>query len=126
MEISALVAFESSGVRPMRLASSAAADQPDAGATPDDADAAASAMEDLFAKQAEENLRRSAAGGPSDGDQADAQNERRGSHVAQAFDVFVPRPRDFVFGEHRAFGAEASVDVQPRNARRGKEKRKRR
>ena len=49
-----------------------------------------------FAEQAEQNLRRAAAGRPSDRHQADPQNQRRGAHVAQAFGVLVPRPRDFV------------------------------
>ncbi len=82
----------------MRCASIAADDQADARASPDDADAVGSAMEDDFAEQAEENLRRAAAGGPADGHQRDAEDQRRGAHVAQPFDVFVPGAHDVVFG----------------------------
>ena len=47
------------------------AHQPDPRASPDDADSGGSALEHDLAKNAEQNLRRAAAGGPSDTDQSD-------------------------------------------------------
>ena len=54
------------------------------GASPDGADARGAAIEDHFAEDAEQNLRGAAARGPADGDHADAEDQRRGAHVAQA------------------------------------------
>ena len=55
--------------RPSCVRQRAAAQQPDAGAAPDDADARRAAVEHDLAEDAEQNLRRAAARGPADVDQ---------------------------------------------------------
>src|ERR1039457_4693113 len=104
----------------------AADDQPDAGTAPDGADTGGAAMEDQFAEDAEQNLRGAAAGGPSDGDHADAKDQGAAAHVAQTFDVFMPGADHFGFGDGSARRAEASAgQEQARDAPRGKQERER-
>src|ERR1019366_423929 len=66
----------------------AADHQAEARAAPDSADAGGAAVEYHFAENAEQNLRRAAAGSPADGDHADSQDQRAAAHVAQSFDIF--------------------------------------
>ena len=80
------------------------------------ADARGPAVEYDLAEQAEQDLRRAAAGGPADADQRDAENQRIGAHVAQAFHIFVPGPHHFGFGQ-RVFLARKAR----RSARRSRE-----
>ena len=56
------------------------------------------AVEYDFAEHAEQDLRRAAAGGPSDVDHEQPQDQRHRLHIAQAFAVFVPGPDDLGFG----------------------------
>ncbi len=104
----------------------AAAQQPDAGASPDHAQAGRSAVEHDFAEHGEQNLRRAAAGGPADVDHEQPQDQRHGAHIAQPFAVFVPGPHHVGFGERRGGGAESAArQKQPRDAQRRNQKRKR-
>ncbi len=86
------------------MADAAADHQADSGAAPDVADAGRTAVEDQLAEETEQNLRRAAAGGPADADQSDAQDQRIGTHVAQALDILMPRASDFGFSERRLAG----------------------
>src|SRR5581483_10283790 len=61
------------------IGEAAADEEADAGRSPDDADALGAAVEDDLAEDAEQNLRRAAAGGPADTDQADAEDQRHGA-----------------------------------------------
>src|ERR1017187_1954328 len=99
----------------------AADHQADAGAAPDGADTGGAAVEDHFAEDAEQNLRRSAAASPADGDQADAQDQRAAAHVAQSFDIFMPGAYHLRLGDGGARRAKASAgQEEPRDAQGGK------
>src|SRR5579863_4025659 len=69
------------------------------GAAPYLANASGSAVEHDLTEKAEQDLRRSAAGGPAHADERDAEYQRVGAHVSQAFHVLVPWADDFRFGK---------------------------
>src|ERR1700743_1142029 len=79
-----------------------AEDQPAACRSPHGADADRSALKNDVAKQIEQYLGSASAGGPTNADESDAEDERGGAHVAQAFHVFVPWAHDGGFGERLA------------------------
>src|ERR1700676_2221035 len=91
------------------VADRAADYQPDAGASPDITDALGAALEDQLSEQAEENLGRASTAGPTDADQRDAEDQRRGAHIAQAFHVLVPGADYVVFGQGFSGRAETSL-----------------
>src|SRR5690349_13023311 len=103
----ALVRFESDALADV-VREKRSAYQADTGASPYDSDPGGTALEHLLAKETEENLSRSAAGGPADAYQSESQNQRSRAHVAQAFGVFVPGPDHAAFREcpHAAVGPE--------------------
>ncbi len=109
---------------PKPVGESAADQQPQAGKAPDHADSCGSAIEDHFAEQGEEDLRRAAAGGPSHGKQGDGKHQRNRAHVAQAFAIFVPGTDTSSSVVHFALGAEAAIvgGAQVPDAPRGKNK----
>ena len=87
---------------------------------PDSADACRSAIEDQLAKNAEENLRRAASGCPAERDHPDAEDQRAFAHIVQAFDILMPGPHDFGFGDRRLGRTEpATRQEQALNADRG-------
>src|SRR5581483_12302964 len=104
-----------------------AADQKaEAGASPHDADAGGSAVEDQFTEDAEQDLGGAAAGSPSHADQGDAENQRVRAHVPQAVGVLVPGANDIGFGQGGAFGAESIAgQEQARDAECGDDERQR-
>src|SRR4051794_32796245 len=79
------------------VANNAADNQSDTGAAPDISNSLGATIEYQLAEEAEQNLRRATAGRPSDAQQRDPEDQGRGSHVAQALHVFVPRPRHVAF-----------------------------
>src|ERR1035441_6265537 len=98
-------------------------EQADAGAAPDGADTGGAAVEDHFAEDAEQNLRRPAAGSPADGDHADSQNQRAAAHVAQTFDIFMPGAYHLGFGDGGTRRTKAAAgQEEPRDAQRGNQK----
>src|SRR5208283_5709046 len=65
--------------------------QAHAGAAPDLADAGRAAVEDDLAEEAEQDLSRAPAGGPTDADQGQCEQQRDAADVAQTVDVILQR-----------------------------------
>src|SRR5215472_1946748 len=74
-------------------------------------------MEDQLSEKAEENLCGAASRGPADPEQRDAEDQRRGAHVAESFDVFVPGAGDIALGE--GFALRAKITFFHMEARNG-------
>ena len=88
---------------------SAAEEQTHPGGAPDHADAGGTAGENDLAEEAEQDLRRPAAGRPADVQQRDAQHERLSAQVTQPVAVFAPRFGDILLGQGLALGTEVTL-----------------
>ena len=93
------------------MAHQSADQQADTGAAPYDAYAGRSAVEHNFAEKAKQDLCRTAAAGPSDADQGDAEDERMRAHVAETFGVFMPGPDHMTLRNRAAVGPETAPGV---------------
>src|SRR5579871_4523602 len=83
-------------------------------------------MKHQLSKEAKENLRGASTGRPPNGQQRDAENQRRRTHVPQSLRVFMPRTDHFILVQLRVASAEAAAcEFQARNTQRGKQERQR-